>query len=115
MRHLPAAMRHDCGGVLLMMTTKFASQETINKHKVKKQMQSKPTPSQPYHTQNNNTKSQANKTLENHRNKHPSPSNKLTVDMHKITIKNNHRNKHPALSNKLTAEMKYFQMRKMDQ
>ena len=29
MRHLPAAMLHGGGGVLLMMTTKFASQQTI--------------------------------------------------------------------------------------
>ena len=59
MRHMPAAMVHGGGGVLLMMTTKFASQQTIKKHKVKKPMQSKPPPSQPYPTQNNNTKSQA--------------------------------------------------------
>ena len=85
---MPAAMVHGGGGVLLMMTTKFASQQTINKHKITKQMQSKPPPSQPYPTQNNNTKSQA---------------------------KTNHPNKHPAPSNKLTVEIQYFQMRKMDQ
>ncbi len=34
---------------------------------------------------------------------------------HKITSKNNHRNKHPAPSNKLTPEPQFFQMRKMDQ
>jgi hypothetical protein len=31
MRHMPAAMVHGGGGVLLMMMTKFASQETIKK------------------------------------------------------------------------------------
>ena len=78
MRHMPAAMVHGGGGVLLMMTTKFASQQTIKKHKITNPMQSKPLFSQPYPTQNNNTKSQA-KT--NHRNKHPAPSNKLTVEI----------------------------------
>ena len=33
----------------------------------------------------------------------------------KITSKNNHANKHPAPSNKLTPEIQYFHMRKMDQ
>ena len=88
MRHMPAAMVHAGGGALFMMTTKFAPQETIKKNKTTKQMQSKPPPSQPYPTQNNNTKSQA---------------------------KTNHPNKHPALSNTLTVEMQYFQMRKMHQ
>jgi hypothetical protein len=31
MRHMPAAMLHGGGGVLLMMTTKFATQEGIKK------------------------------------------------------------------------------------
>ena len=53
---MPAAMVHGGGGVLLMMTTKFASQQTINKHKITKTMQYKPPTSQPYPTQNNNTK-----------------------------------------------------------
>ena len=60
---MPAAMVHDGGGVLLMMTTKFESQQTIKKHKVAKPMQSKPPPSQPYPTQNNNTKSQSKITI----------------------------------------------------
>ena len=85
---MPAAMLHGGGGVLLMMTTKLASQQTIKKHKVTKPLQSNYRPSQPYPTQNNNTKSQA---------------------------KTNHRNKHPAPSNKLTAEIQFFQMRKMHQ
>ena len=63
MRHMPAAMVHGGGGVLLMMTTKFASQQTIKKHKITKPMQSKPLFSQPYPTQNNNTKSQAKATI----------------------------------------------------
>ena len=75
---MPAAMVHGGGGVLLIMMTKFENFE----------MQSKPPPSQPYPTQNNNTKSQA---------------------------KTNHRNKHPAPSNKLTVEIQFFQMRKMHQ
>jgi hypothetical protein len=36
MRHMPAAMVHGGGGVLLMMTTKFASQQTIKKHNIHK-------------------------------------------------------------------------------
>ncbi len=88
MRHMPAAMLHGGSGVLFMMTTKFASQQTIKKHKITKTMQSKLPPSQQYPPQNNNTKSQAKTT---HRNKHPAPSNKLTV------------------------EMQFFQMRKVDQ
>ena len=60
---MPAAMLHGGGGVLLMMTTKFATQITIRKHKVTKQMRSKHPPSQPYQTQNNNTKSQAKTTI----------------------------------------------------
>ena len=60
---MPAAMVHGGGGVLLMMTTKFASQQTINKHKITQHMQSKPPSSQPYPTQNNNTKSQAKTTI----------------------------------------------------
>ena len=85
---MPAAMMHGGGGVLLMMTTKFASQQTIKKHKITKPMQSKPPPL----TSISNLKQQ-----------------------HKITSKNNHRNKHPAPSNKLTTEIQCFQMRKMDQ
>ena len=53
---MPAAMMHGGGGVLPMMTTKFASQQTIKKHKITKPMQSKPLFSQPYPTQNSNTK-----------------------------------------------------------
>ncbi len=60
---MPAAMVHGGNGVLLMMMTKFASQQTIKKHKITNQMQSKPPPSQPYPTQNNNTKSQAKMTM----------------------------------------------------
>ncbi len=59
---MQAAMVHVGGGVLHMMTTKFASQQIIYKHKTAKQMQSKPPPSQPYPTQKNNTKSQAKTT-----------------------------------------------------
>ena len=60
---MPAAMVHGGGGVLLMMTTKFASQQTIKKHKITKPMQSKPLFSQPYPTQNNKTKSHAITTV----------------------------------------------------
>ena len=31
MRHMPAAMVHSGGGVLIMMTTKFEKQETLMK------------------------------------------------------------------------------------
>jgi hypothetical protein len=34
---------------------------------------------------------------------------------HEKTSKNNHRNKHPSPSNNLTVEIQYFQMRKMHQ
>ena len=60
---MPAAMVHSCGGVLLIMTTKFASQKTIKNQKITNPMQSKPPSSQPYPTQNNNTKSQAKTTM----------------------------------------------------
>ena len=86
---MPAAMVHDSGGsVLLMMTTKLASQQAIKK------------------TQNykrNAIKAPSLTTISN------------SKQQHKITSKNNHRNKHPAPSNKLTAETQFFQMRKMDQ
>ena len=85
---MPAEMVPGGGGVLHMMTTKFASQQPINKHKITKQMQSKPPPSQPYPTQNNNTKSQAKTTI---------ATNNL---LHQT---------------KLTSEIQYFQMRKMHQ
>ena len=85
---MPAAMVHGGGGVLLMMTTKFASQQTIKE-------------TQNYKT--NAIKASSLTTLSNSKQKH------------KITSKNNHRNKHPAPSNKLTDEMQCFQMRKMDQ
>ena len=60
---MPAAMVHGGCGVLLMTTTKFASQQTIKIHKITKPMQSKPSPSQPYPTQNNKTKIQAKSTM----------------------------------------------------
>ena len=85
---MPAAMVHGGGGVLLMMTTKFASQQTIKKHKI---------------TKPNAIKAPSLTTISN------------SKQQHKITSKNNHRNKHPAPSNKLTAEMQYFQMRKIHQ
>ena len=85
---MPAAMVHGGGGVLFMMTTKFASQQTI---KI----------SQSYKT--NAIKAPSLTTISN------------SKQQHKITSKNNHANKHPAPSNKLTAEIQYFQMRKMDQ
>ena len=88
MRHMPAAMVHGGGGVLLMMTTKFASQQTI---KI----------SQSYKT--NAIKAPSFTTISN------------SKQQHKITSKNNHRNKHPAPANKLTVEMQLFQMRKMHQ
>ena len=88
MRHMPAAMLHGGGGVLLMMTTKFASQQTI---KI----------SQSYKT--NAIKAPSLATVSN------------SKQQHKITSKNNHRNIHPAPSNKLTAETQLLQMRKMDQ
>ena len=85
---MPAAIMHGGGGVLLMMTTKFASQQKI---KI----------SQSYKT--NAIKAPSLTTISN------------SKQQHKITSKNNHRNKHPAQSNKRTAEIEYFQMRKMDQ
>ena len=85
---MPAAMVHGGGGVLLMMTTKFASQQTI---KI----------SQNY--ENNAIKAPSLTTISN------------SKQQHKITSKQDHRNKHPAPSNKLTAETQIFQMRKMDQ
>ena len=85
---MSAAMVHGGGGVLLMMTTKFASQQTI---KI----------SQSYKT--NAIKAPSLTTISN------------SKQQHKIKSKTNHRNKHPAPSNKLTTEVQYFQMRKMDQ
>ncbi len=84
---MPAAKTHGGGGVLFMTTTKFASQEPNKKHKfTKKYNQS------PFLTTISDSKQQI-----------------------KITSKNNHTNKHPAPSNKLTAEIQCFQMRKMHQ
>ena len=85
---MPAAMLHGGGGVLLMMTTKFESQQTIKT-------------SQSYKT--NAIKAPSLTTISN------------SKQQHKINKKNNHANKHPAPSNKLTGEIQYFQMRKMDQ
>ena len=85
---MPAAMLHGGGGVLLMTTTKLASQQTI---KI----------SQNYKT--NAIKAPSLTTISS------------SKQQHKITSKNNHRNKHPAPSNKLTAETQFFQMRKMHQ
>ena len=85
---MQAAMVHGGGGVLLMMTTKFASQQTI---KI----------SQNHET--NAIKAPSLTTISN------------SKQQHKITSKNNHRNKHPAPSNKRTTQNQYFQMRKMDQ
>ena len=87
---MPAAMMHGGGGVLFMMTTKFASQQTNKKHmNCKTNVIKAPSPSQPY----------------------PPQINEHNI----ITSKNNNGNQHPAPSNKLTAEIQYFQMRKMDQ
>ena len=77
---MPAAMVHGGGGVLLMMTTKFASQQTIKKYKITKQI---------IDFLNLTTIS-------------------TTKQQYKITSKNNHANKHPAPSNKLTDEIQYF-------
>ena len=85
---MPTAMVHGGGGVLLMMTTKFASQQTIKK-------------TQNYKT--NAIKAPSLTTISN------------SKQQHKITSKNNHTNKPPAPSNKLTAEIQSFQMRKMHQ
>ena len=85
---MPEAMVHGGGGVLPMMTTKFKKQQTIKisqNHKA------------------NAIKAPSLTTISN------------SKQQHKITSKNNHRNKHPAPSNKLTEETQYFQMRKMDQ
>ena len=84
---MPAAMVHGGGGVLLMMTTNFKSQETNETHQIPK----------------NEIKAASLTTISN------------LKQQHKITSKNNHRNKHPAPSNILTVEMQFFQMRKMDQ
>jgi hypothetical protein len=89
MRHMPAAMVHGGGGgVLLMMMTKLASQQTIKKHRI---------------TKPNAIKAPSLTTISN------------SKQQQKITSKNNHGNKHPAPSTKLTAEMQFFQIRKMDQ
>ena len=82
---MPAAMVHGGCGVLFMTTTKFASQETNEKYKVTKNVNN-------FLFLISNLKQQ-----------------------HKITSKNNNHNKHPAPSNKLTVEIQYFQMRKMHQ
>ena len=78
---------HGGGGVMLIKTTKFASQETNEKYKITK----------------NAIKAPSLTTISN------------SKQQHKITSKNNHRNKHPAPSNKLTGETQFFQMRKMHQ
>ena len=75
---MPAAMVHGGSGVLLVMTTKFASQQTI---KI----------SQNHKT--NAIKAPSLTTISN------------SKQQHKITTKNNHRNNHLAPSNKLTAEL----------
>ncbi len=77
---MPAAMVHSGGGVLLMMT-KFKKQETNKKYKITK----------------NAIKAPSLTTISN------------SKQQHKKTSKNNHRNKHPAPSNKLTVEMQFFQ------
>ena len=84
---MPAAMMHGGGGVLLMMKMKVASQETNEKYKITK----------------NAIKAPSLTTISN------------SKQQHKIKNKNNHANKHPAPSNKLTAEIQSFQMRKMHQ
>ncbi len=86
---MPAAMVHGGGGVLLMIMTKIASQQT-------KKARSK----------QDNIKKKI---------KHQITHNKFLHNrQHKITSKNNNHNKHPP-SNKLTAQIQYFQMRKLDQ
>ena len=85
---MPAAMVHGGGGVLLMMTTKFASQQKMKIQQIYK---------------TNAIKASFLTTISN------------SKQQHKITSKNNHRNKHPAPSNKLTAETQFFQMKKMHQ
>ncbi len=87
MRHMPAAMMHGGNGVLLMILTKFASQETIKNTKITK----------------NAIKAQSLTIISKKKKKH------------KITSKNSHTNKHPAPSKKLTVETQFFQMRKMHQ
>ena len=84
---MPAAMVHGGGGVLLMITTEFAPQQTINKHNF---------------TSNAN-KARSLTTISN------------SKQQHKITSENKRRNKHPAQSNKLTTEIKFYQMKKMHQ
>ncbi len=75
---MPAAMLHGGGDVLLMMTTKFASQQTI-------------------------------KISQNHKTNASKAPSLATISkskqQHKITSKDNHGNKHPAPSNKLTDDM----------
>ena len=85
---MPTAMMHGGGGVQLMMTTNIVS-KTKNQE------------TQSYKT--NAIKASSLATISN------------SKQQHKITSKNNHRNKHPAPSNKLTAETQCFQMRKMHQ
>ena len=41
---MPAAMVHGGGGVLLMMTTEFAPQQTIKKHEITKKCNQSPLP-----------------------------------------------------------------------
>jgi hypothetical protein len=88
MRHMPAAMVHGSGGVLLMMMTKLATQKTIKKHRI---------------TKSNAIKAPSLTTISN------------SKQEQKIASENNHGNKHPAPSTKLTVKIQYFQMRKMDQ
>jgi hypothetical protein len=88
MRHMPAAMVHGRGGgVLLIMMTKLASKQTIKKHKKTNEC-------------NQST------LLYNHI--------KLKAPTQTHKQKNNHGNRHPAPSHKLTPELQNFQMRKMD-
>ena len=60
---MPAAMVHGGGGVLLMMKTKFASQETIKKHEITKKCKQSPLP---------HNHIQLKTTTQNHKQKQPS-------------------------------------------
>ena len=75
---MPAAMVHGGGSGVLFIMIKLASQQTIKKHRI---------------TKSNAIKAPSLTTISN------------SKQQQKITSKNNHGNKHPAPSNKLTAEM----------
>ena len=70
MRHMPAAIVHGGGSVLLMMTTKFASRLTNKKHTIPKKCNQSPLP-------HNNI--QLKTTTQNHKQKQPSQQTPCSI------------------------------------